>query len=202
LTCDFIPTEVMYTDAELLEAFNEDGSKGIELIFKQYYEMLCQTAVRITKEKNLAEDIVQEVLFELYKKHGQVKIESLIGYLKRSVYNRSLNKVKSRRDYVDADEISYELSDNSINSQEVLEYGELETEINKIIDSLPEKCRLVFVLNRFEQLSYKEVAERLDISVKTVENQMSKALKILRAEFSNYKNLEEISSEDRGILLN
>jgi len=190
----------MYTDAELLSVFNEDASKGIELIFKQYYEQLCHTAVRITKEKNLAEDIVQEVLFELYKKHGSVNIESLIGYLKRSVYNRSLNKVKSRRDYVDADEISYELSDNSINSQEEMEYSELEDEINTIIDSLPEKCRLVFVLNRFEQLSYKEVAKRLDISVKTVENQMSKALKILRAEFSNYKNLEKTSNEDRGIL--
>jgi len=190
----------MLTDAELLKVFNDDASKGIELIFKQYYEVLCQTAVRITKEKSLAEDIVQEVLFELFKKHDQVNIESLIGYLKRSVYNRSLNKVKARRDYVDADEISYELSDNSINSQEELEYTELETEINTIIDSLPEKCRLVFVLNRFEQLSYKEVAKRLDISVKTVENQMSKALKILRAEFSNYKNLEKMSNEDRGIL--
>lgn len=188
-----------YTDAELLKIFNEDGSKGIELIFKQYYEVMCQTAVRITKEKSAAEDIVQEVMFELFKKRDKVNIQSLIGYLRRSVYNRALNKVKARKDYVDADEISYELSDNSINSQEEMEYSELESEINKIIDSLPEKCRLVFVLNRFEQLSYKEVAERLDISVKTVENQMSKALKILRTEFSNYKNLEKITDSDRGI---
>ncbi len=189
-----------YTDAELLEVFNEDGSKGIELIFKQYYETMCTTAIRITKERSLAEDIVQEVFYELYKKREQLKIESLMGYLKRAVYNRSINKVKGRKDHVDADEIAYELTDNKNNSQDDLELGELETFINGVIDSLPEKCRLVFVLNRFEQLSYKEVAAKLDISVKTVENQMSKALKILRKEFENYKYLEKILDEDRGIL--
>jgi RNA polymerase sigma-70 factor (ECF subfamily) len=189
-----------YTDAELLKVFYEDGSKGIELIFKQYYEVMCRTAVRITKERSLAEDIVQEVFYELFKKRENLKIESLLGYLRRAVYNRALNKVKARKEHVDADEIAYELTDNLNNSQQDMEYSELEGFINKVIDSLPEKCRLVFVLNRFEQLSYKEVAQKLDISVKTVENQMSKALKILRAEFEQYKYLEKILDEDRGIL--
>ncbi|MDA8692627.1 RNA polymerase sigma-70 factor [Saprospiraceae bacterium] len=189
-----------YTDAELLEVFNEDGSKGIELIFSQYYEVMCRTAIRITKDRTLAEDIVQEVFYELFKKREQLKIVSLLGYLKRAVYNRSINKVKGRKDHVDADEMAYELTDNLNNSQDDMEYDELETFINGVIDSLPEKCRLVFVLNRFEQLSYKEVAAKLEISVKTVENQMSKALKILRKEFENYKNLEKTLNEDRGIL--
>ena len=183
---------LVYTDTELLKVFIEDSSKGIELVFKQYYEVLCRTAVRITKEQNLAEDIVQEVLFELYKKSDKVKIESLIGYLRRSVYNRSLNKIKSNRNFVDADEVSYELTDNTSRTQDNLEYMELESFINASIDKLPEKCRLVFVLNRFEQLSYKEVAKKLDISVKTVENQMSKALKFLRAEMQEYRNFEEM----------
>jgi RNA polymerase sigma-70 factor (ECF subfamily) len=189
-----------YTDAELLQVFNEDGSKGIELIFGQYYEVMCRSAIRITKDRTLAEDIVQEVFYELFKKREQLKIVSLLGYLKRAVYNRSINKVKGRKDHVDADEMAYELTDNLNNSQDDMEYDELETFINGVIDSLPEKCRLVFVLNRFEQLSYKEVAAKLEISVKTVENQMSKALKILRAEFENFKNLEKIMDEDRGIL--
>ncbi len=188
-----------YTDGELLKIFKEDGSKGIELIFKQYYEVMCKTAYRITKEQSLAEDIVQEVFYELYKKREKLNIESLLGYLRRAVYNRAINKVKSSRSYVDADEISYELSDSRTNSQEDMEYMELEAFINKVIDSLPEKCRLVFVMNRFEQLSYKEVAAKLEISVKTVENQMSKALKILRAEFENYKYFEKILDTDRGI---
>lgn len=182
----------MYTDTELLGIFNEDNSRGIELIFKQYYEVLCKTAVRITKESNLAEDIVQEVLYEMFKKKDKLNIESLIGYLKRSVYNRSLNKIKSNRDFVDSDDISYELTDTTSTSQDMIEYQELESYINSSIDKLPEKCRLVFVLNRFEQLSYKEVAKKLDISVKTVENQMSKALKFLRKELAAYKNFEKI----------
>ena len=192
---------MVYTDAELLKIFRDDSSRGIELVFKQYYEVLCRTAIRITKDQGLAEDTVQEVMFELYKKADKAdKIESLIGYLKRSVYNRSLNKIKGNRDFVDADEVSYELGDNESNSQEIMEYDELEQYLHKVIDSLPEKCRLVFVLNRFEQLSYKEVAEKMNISVKTVENQMSKALKILRVELENYKNREKIPEKNRGIL--
>ena len=177
-----------YTDQELVELFYKDTTSGFELVFKQYYEVLCQTAVRITKEASLAEDIVQEVFFELFKKKDEVKIQSLIGYLRRSVYNRALNKVKSSRDFVDSDEINLEIRDYSDTSQDKLEYSELENFINDIIDTLPEKCRLVFVLNRFEQLSYKEVAEKLDISVKTVENQMSKALRILRDHYSKYED--------------
>ena len=180
-----------YSDTEILAIFKEDGSKGIELIFKQYYEVMCRTALRITKERSLAEDIVQEVFYELFRKRETVQITSLGGYLKRSVYNRSLNKIKSNKDLVDSDDLNVELSDNSINSQQTLEFKELEDYLNEVIDRLPEKCRLVFVLNRFEQLSYKEVAQKLDISVKTVENQMSKALRILREEMINYRNLLE-----------
>ncbi len=190
-----------YTDKELLAIFNQDSSAGIELIFKQYYETLCLTAVRITRDLSLAEDIVQEVLFELYKKAADLNIESIIGYLKRSVYNRSLNKLKSQRGFVDTDDINYELGDNESNSQEQMEYNELVAYLHKVIDSLPKKCRLVFVLNRFEQLSYKEVAAKMEISVKTVENQMSKALRILREEMINFKNAEKMNSSDRGILL-
>lgn len=189
-----------YTDKELLRVFNQNRSAGIELIFKQYYETLCHSAMRITKEQSLAEDIVQEVLFELYKKTEDLNIDSLIGYLKRSVYNRSINKVKSRKDFVDTDDINYELGSEDINSQEQMEFSELENFLNRVIDALPEKCRLVFVLNRFEQLSYKEVAEKLNISVKTVENQMSKALRILRAEMLNYQKQVNLNQEDRGIL--
>jgi len=99
---------VAHTDAELIEIFYEDGSKGLELIFKEYYETMCLTAIRITKERSLAEDIVQEVFYELFRKRDTVKIQSLIGYLKRSVYNRSLNKIKSNKDIFDSDDLNIE----------------------------------------------------------------------------------------------
>jgi RNA polymerase sigma-70 factor (ECF subfamily) len=182
---------VSYTDEHILSTFKEDGSKGIELIFHQYYEVMCRSAMRITKTRSLAEDIVQEVFYEMFRKRDSLNITSLSGYLKRAVFNRAINKVKSSKDIFDSDDLNIELTDNSISSQQELEYKELEDYLNEVIDRLPEKCRLVFVLNRFEELSYKEVSKKLDISVKTVENQMSKALRILREEMASYRNLLE-----------
>lgn len=178
-----------HTDEEILALFKQDASKGIELIFTNYYEVMCRSAMRITKNRSLAEDIVQEVFYELFRKREKIEIRSLSGYLKRAVFNRAINKVKSNKELFDSDDLNIELTDNSISSQDSLEYKELEDYLNEVIDGLPEKCRLVFVLNRFEDLSYKEVASKLGISVKTVENQMSKALRILREEMVSYKNL-------------
>lgn len=182
---------VSYTDEHILAVFKEDGSKGIELIFHQYYEVMCRSAIRITKTRSLAEDIVQEVFYEMFRKRDTMEIKSLSSYLKRAVFNRAINKVKSSRELFDSDDLNVELTDNSASSQQELEYKELEDYLNEVIDRLPEKCRLVFVLNRFEELSYKEVSKKLDISVKTVENQMSKALRILREEMASYRNLLE-----------
>lgn len=178
-------------DDEILQVFKEDGARGIELIFKKYYEQMCLTALRITKERSKAEDIVQEVFFELFKKKETLDIQSLPSYLKRAVHNRTINKIKKNKEIFDSDNINIELSDNSMDSQETLEFKELEDYLNDVIDRLPEKCRVVFILNRFEELSYKEVAEKLDISIKTVENQISKALRILRLEMENYQKIIE-----------
>ncbi len=154
---------------------------------------MCLSAIRVVKDQSTAEDIVQEVFYELYRKKETLKIDSLKAYLSRAVFNRSINYVKGRREIVESNDDTVVDRVETYDSQDQMEYNELENYINKIIDTLPEKCRLVFVLSRFEQLSYKEIAQRLDISVKTVENQMSKALKILRQEFVTYKNLEKSS---------
>lgn len=181
------------SDEDILRIFNSDASRGIELIFKKYYEPMCLTAIRITKERSKAEDIVQEVFYELFKKSDSLEITSLSSYLKRAVHNRALNKIKKNKEIFDSDDINIELGDKSPDSQEILEYKELSDYLNDVIDNLPEKCRVVFILNRFEELSYKEVAVKLDISVKTVENQISKALRILRKEMENYQKMLENS---------
>ncbi len=180
-------------DSELIGLFATNGSLAIELVFKKYYRDMCLSAIRVVKDQSTAEDIVQEVFYELYRKKETLKIDSLKAYLSRAVFNRSINYVKGRREIVESNDDTVVDRVETYDSQDQMEYNELENYINKIIDTLPEKCRLVFVLSRFEQLSYKEIAQRLDISVKTVENQMSKALKILRQEFVTYKNLEKSS---------
>jgi RNA polymerase sigma-70 factor (ECF subfamily) len=108
---------------------------------------------------------------------------SLKSYLFTSVHNRSLNVIRDRKKFTSA-EMPDVAGEWDVSAQ--IESMELEGKIREAIDSLPEKCREVFELNRFEGLKYSEIATRLGISVKTVENQMSKALKILREQLGKY----------------
>ncbi len=180
--------EVDYTDDQILELLNNQDEKGIEVLFKKYYEPLCLSGYRYIRDKQTIEDLVQELFFDLWKKRAGINVKSSLGsYLRTAVRNRALNYIKAQRiDFADEDEIVSFTSEDT-NSQEDLETIELETFINGVIDSLPEKCRMVFVLSRHEELSYKEIAEKLDISTKTVENQISKALKILREQLQRYR---------------
>lgn len=177
-----------HTDEEILELLEKQDGKGMEMLFKKYYQPLCLSGYRYIKDKQKVEDIVQELFYELWKKRANINIQSSLGpYLRTAIRNRSLNFIKGQRiDFADEDELK-SFTSNESSTQEDLETTELETFINKVIDSLPEKCRMVFVLSRIDELSYKEIAEKLDISTKTVENQISKALKILRAEVTAFR---------------
>ena len=169
------------TKIELDQLFASNPKQAFELIYNQYYNMLCNYAMRITYDRNSAEDVVQEVILELWNRKDKLSPDAaVIPYLKRSVYNRSLNLVRSKAMNFDSDEgLIYE-SDNTPGADQELIGSELKTKISNIVASLPERCRIVFALSRYEEKSYKEIAEELNISVKTVENQISKALKILK----------------------
>jgi RNA polymerase sigma-70 factor (ECF subfamily) len=124
---------------------------------------------------------VQEVILELWNKKDSLEVNtSLFAYLKRSVYNRSLNFIKSRAKIASDEQPLLLMKDKEDSIEEELYGSEMASKLNKVIESLPEKCRHVFALSRFEEKTYNEIAEMLDISSKTVENQISKALKILR----------------------
>jgi RNA polymerase sigma-70 factor (ECF subfamily) len=135
----------------------------------------------ITGDDHLARDLAQDVFFEIWKKRETIQItSSLKSYLRRAVVNRSLNAIKAKRLDYNAPEKLPEKPHSYENAQEILEAQDLENLIHQTIDSLPEKCRMVFVLCRIEGFSHKEVSGKLGISPKTIENQMTKALKILR----------------------
>ena len=111
---------------------------------------------------------------------------SVKSYLYRAVRNASLNSIrhhKVRQLYTTEQEF---LSQSSEPASQLSYENELKTEIQKAIDGLPEQCRLIFKLSRFEEMKYKEIAEQLGISVKTVENQMGKALRVLREKLKDY----------------
>lgn len=143
--------------------------------------MVCQAVYRMVPDGNQAEDIAQEVFIKFWEKRHQLNIQSSIGaYLRRMAVNEGISYLRKQKRY-EVDELKPGLHDGQDSSMEEFFAGkELQKRIQQAIATLPPKCRLVFQLSRQEELSYKEIAQKLDISVKTVENQMGKALKTLR----------------------
>jgi RNA polymerase sigma-70 factor, ECF subfamily len=152
---------------------------GFEALFQVNYLQLVKTAYRITQDKDIAEDIVQDVFIKMWQNQDSKAITtSLKSYLFGCTINQSLNYIKKIR-IVNAREELYSL--------ESVNYGESEPELREMnrqtenaLNLLPPACRTVFILSRYEQLSYKEIAHRLDLPFKMVEAQMVKALKHLR----------------------
>lgn len=166
-------------DIELIKAGNE---KAFERVFKQYFKCLHAYAFSFLKDEVLAEEIVQNVFFRIWEKKNQLNVQSsLKAYLYRAVHNESLNYLKHQK--VKA---GYQLhySNTMEEAQEQTEgkvaASELEKHIQKALSELPQQCRIIFQMSRFEQLKYQEIANQLGISIKTVENQMGKALKLMR----------------------
>ena len=149
--------------------------------FQEHYKRFVLQAIRIVKEGPKAEDLVQECFIKLWDKRAEIAFDdSSLGYFHRMVRNKCIDYLRSLKTTLEIDNESYQsISNNTISSN--LEFKEFQTKVDNAIDALPERCRQVFVLSRFEEMSYKEIAAQLEISTKTVENQISKALKQLRS---------------------
>lgn len=158
--------------------------KSFEELFRSFFPPLMVFAKKILVDEDDAREVVHLVFISVWEKRQEIDLStSLKSYLFTSVHNRSLNVIRDRKKFSSA-QVPDVAGDWDVSS--VIESMELEEKIMEVIGSLPEKCREVFELNRFEGLKYSEIAERLKISPKTVENQMSKALKILREKLSKY----------------
>lgn len=167
----------------------EINTEVLNTLFKAHYDELCRYAFSILKDQDVAEDVVQQLFIKLWEKRNSVgEIDNIRSYLFRSTFNMSLNEQKKMQRMPKSDEDlvlnnSLQSSDNSSN---LLASNELQERIDSAMMVLPEKCREVFHLSRSEQLSYKEIAEQMNISIKTVENQVGKALRIMREELKDY----------------
>ena len=154
-----------------------------EKLFKELYSTLSHFAYGFTKDFDSAQEIAQDVFINLWQKRETIDPKkSIKSYLFTSTKNRCLNYIrdnkKFRSQYLDVElELEIPVEDKDIFSE-----NERIDRINQAFDKLPEKCREVFELSRFEEMKYKDIAEKLNISIKTVEVHMSKALKILREE--------------------
>ena len=161
---------------------------AFEELFRSLFPGLVIFARKYVPDQDTAKEIVHNVFLNLWEKREKVDTRaSLKSYLFTSVHNRCLNFIRDEKKF-DRDEFLFQRLDSTefADGTDRLEEQELEQRIFDALQALPEKCREVFTLNRFEGLKYGEVAEKLGISVKTVEAQMSKALKILREKLADY----------------
>ncbi len=157
--------------------------KYLQSLFTEHFRNLCLFARQYINDIEKCEDIVQDVFLNIWEKGELTDSESQVkGYLFTSVKNRCLNYIRDHKKFTFSQEFpQYGSADSSR-----IEYAELEKVLTSAIESLPEKCRGIFQMSRFKEMKYQEIAETLGLSVKTVEAQMSKALRILRERLSSY----------------
>jgi RNA polymerase sigma-70 factor, ECF subfamily len=179
---------VQLSDSEILLAITAGNESMFEQLFRKYYQLLCNYGNSILKDLDEAEEVVQSVFMDIWEKKNDLQINiSLKSYLYRMVHNRCLNKLKHEKIKEQYKVYTYaQTQNNPSNAIHLTLQNELQQSIEDAIADLPEQCRLIFKLSRFEELKYSEIAEQLGISIKTVENQMSKALKILRERLADY----------------
>lgn len=157
---------------------------AFEALFRQHYRPLCAFALGYLKDGDKAEDLVQDLFFRLWLDRAKLSINTSIkAYLYAAVRNRCLNAVKAgARMHVLDEESAGTTVEDAITEDE---HSERIARVQAAIEALPEERRKVFKMSRYEGLKYHEIAERLGISVKTVENQMGSALKTLRIELKD-----------------
>jgi RNA polymerase sigma-70 factor (ECF subfamily) len=171
----------MIRDNEI-ERIRQGDIKQFESLFRSSYASLVKYAMTLVKDHDTAEEIVQDLFFRLWQNKEKIQIESsLNGYLFRSVHNRCLHYIEHRKVVERHEhEMSFEQNTGAESPADVLHYKELQAKIARTIEKLPEKCGKIFCMNRFDGLKYAEIAEKLSVSVKTVEANMGRALKEFR----------------------
>ncbi len=161
---------------------------AFESLFREYFPFLVSFARKYVQDEEVRKDIVHNVFLNLWQKRDELDMgQTLKPYLFRSVHNRCLNHIRDHKKIIHHDLPQEENQVMSyLESDQQVQQSELEMKIKQVIDGLPDRCREIFVLSRFEEKKYAEIAEMLNISVKAVESQMSKALKVLRTELQEY----------------
>jgi RNA polymerase sigma-70 factor (ECF subfamily) len=172
----------MISETEIIRRIRQGDKGQFESLFRSSYVSLVRYAKTIIKDHDTAEEIVQDLFVRLWQDRQKIKIESsLNGYLFRAVHNRCLHWLDhSRVVEKHAREMSEREAEKTESPVEIIQYNELQLKIAKVIERLPERCGRIFCMNRFEGFKYTEIAEKLSVSVKTVEANMGRALKEFR----------------------
>lgn len=185
----------MIDEKNIIKLLNLADENAFEAVFKEFFSGLCQYAYRIVKSQAIAEEIVEDLFLHLWENAGKNDINTALRpYLYKSVYNRCLKylrHIKVEQKY--AEYSGYCLKDEEMYSTFSQDFPlaniiakELSSDIKKAINDLPEQCREIFLLQRESELTYNEIAEKLNISINTVKTQMARALCKIRDSLKDY----------------
>jgi RNA polymerase sigma-70 factor (family 1) len=166
----------------LIAELRKGNKKAFSLLFNKYYKDLVLFGGNFLPNQNLCEDIVQTVFLKLWRDRESLEIEtSLKSFLLRSAQNNCLDELRHKgvvREH-ESYSMSFDLSEN-IDTENYVLFSNLQDQLEKAMAKLPKVCREAFEMNRLEGIRYREIAERLSVSERTVEVRMGKALRLLR----------------------
>jgi len=175
-------------ESEVVAGIQKGNEVAFESIFKAYYSRLCSYANTMLNDSEEAEEMVQNTFIVLWENRANVDIHtSLKSYLYRAVHNSCLNRIKHMKVRQEHSAYVLHTQEEEVESTSHMVMGnELQQQINVAIEKLPPQCKRVFTLSRYENLTYAEIAAQLEISVKAVDKQMVRALRILREQLKDY----------------
>ncbi len=173
-------------DTSLLFAMQKGDRKAFDKLFQKYYPILCTYGYRFVRLED-AEEIVQDIMLWLWENRETPVIEySLKQYLFKSVYHRSMTRIVQNEVKLRVDTAFHDRMFGKLEDVDVFQINEMSKHIQQAINELPESYREAFIMNRFQNLSYKEVAEILNVSPKTIDYRIQQSLKILRVKLKDY----------------
>ncbi|WP_413666667.1 RNA polymerase sigma-70 factor [Mucilaginibacter sp. Mucisp86] len=187
------PEVQLLSDDRLIALIQENDIVAFERIYNKYWSKLYLSAYNILRDRQVSEDITQEVLVNLWMKRANLQLTSLNAYLYTAVRYQVFNIIRSGKVKADLFNRLEELFSKN-GGEEILSEKEINRLLEQGVAELPEKCRQIFIMSRREHLSTKEIAERLEISPKTVENQLTIALNRLRKTLGDFVCLAVIMS--------
>ena len=171
------------TEYGLLESVKLDKT-SFDQIYRQYWSKLYIYAFNVLKEKEICEDIIEEIFIDLWTKKDYIRISDLNSYLYQSVKYQIFNHFR-RSKYKNQLLLKLDLMSTQYQIDELYEKKELKAQIKRLISRLPKQRRLIFQMSRYDGFSNKEISENLNISLQTVKNQISKSLKFIRRSLKN-----------------
>jgi RNA polymerase sigma-70 factor (ECF subfamily) len=168
-----------FNDSDLFFAVKNDSYLAFNQLFERFYKRLCLFVFKFTEDEDTSQDVVQELFIKLWTNRHQIIIQDTVsGYLFQSAKNASLNYIRSKKI---KENVLKEIQFSEIQMEnEHVEYENFLTQLQVCVDQLPERSRQVFIMSRFQELKLADISEKLDISVKTIKNQIWKSLQYLR----------------------